>query len=168
MESRTPPLSYLAPPRTPCLVICCPYPNYWSRAQFSSVTQSYRTLCDPMDCSTPGFHVHHQLPGFAQTHVHPFGDAIQPSHPLSSPFTPASFNWSTVGKLKLGCSVDRSQSEHHELGWEKKLHLHFHCPLTIQFSISFSEELTQHALYSAVPAALFPVGILDIFRPHQC
>ena len=52
--------------------------------QFSSVTQSCPTLCDPMDCSTPGFPAHHQLPELAQTRVQ-VGDAIQPSHPLSSP-----------------------------------------------------------------------------------
>ena len=57
--------------------------------QFSSVTQSSPTLCDPMNCSMPGLPVHHQLPEFTQTHVHRVGDAIQPSHPLSSPFPPA-------------------------------------------------------------------------------
>ena len=56
---------------------------------FSSVTQLCLTLCDPMDCSTPGFPVHHQLPEFAQTHVHRDGDAIQPFHPLSPPSLPA-------------------------------------------------------------------------------
>ena len=54
-------------------------------AQFSSVTQSCPTLCNPMNCSTPGLPVHHQLPESTQTHVHWVGDAIQPSHPLSSP-----------------------------------------------------------------------------------
>ena len=53
--------------------------------QFSSVAHSCPALCDPMDCSTPGLPVHHQLPEFTQTHVHWVGDAIQPSHPLSSP-----------------------------------------------------------------------------------
>ena len=53
--------------------------------QLNSVTQSCPTLCDPMDCSTPGLPVHHQLPEFTQTHVHRVGDGIQPSHPLSSP-----------------------------------------------------------------------------------
>ena len=53
--------------------------------QFSSLTQSCPTLCDPMNRSTPGFPVHHQLPEFTQTHVHRVSDAIQPSHPLSSP-----------------------------------------------------------------------------------
>ena len=58
-------------------------------AQFSSATQLCPTLCDPMDCSTPGLPVHHQLPEFTQTHIHRVGDAIQPSHPLSSPSPPA-------------------------------------------------------------------------------
>ena len=57
--------------------------------QFSSVTQLYPTLCDPMNHSTPGLPVHHQLPEFTPTHVHWVGDAIQPSHPLSSPSPPA-------------------------------------------------------------------------------
>ena len=57
--------------------------------QFSSVAQSCLILCDPMDCSMPGLPVHHQLPEFTQTHVHWVGDAIQPSHPLSSPSPPA-------------------------------------------------------------------------------
>ena len=57
--------------------------------QFSSVTQLCPILCDPMNCSTPGLPVHHKLPEFTQTHVHRVGDAIQPSHPLSSPSPPA-------------------------------------------------------------------------------
>ena len=63
-----------------------------SQHQFSSA-QSYLTLCDPMNCSMPGLPVHHQLPEFTQTNVHWVGDAIQPSHPLSSPSPPA-FNLS--------------------------------------------------------------------------
>ena len=55
----------------------------------SSVTQSCPTLCDPMNCSTPGLSVHHQLPEFTQTHFHRVGDAIQPFHPLLSPAPPA-------------------------------------------------------------------------------
>ena len=67
------------------------YVHYKQEANgsFSSVTQSCPTLCDPMNCSTPGFPVHYQLPEFTQTHVHRVGDAIQPSHPLSSPSPPA-------------------------------------------------------------------------------
>jgi len=59
----------------------------------SSVTQSCPTLCNPMDCSMPGFPVHHQLPELTQTHGHWVGDAIQPCHPLSTPSPPA-FNFS--------------------------------------------------------------------------
>ena len=61
----------------------------WLSVQFSSVTQSCPTLCDPMNHSTPGLPVHHELPEFTQTHVHRVCDAIQPSHPLSSPSPPA-------------------------------------------------------------------------------
>ena len=64
-----------------CLLTC----------QFSSVAQSCPSLCDPMDCSTPGLPVHCQLPEFTQTHVHWGSDAIQPSHLLSSP-SPPDFN----------------------------------------------------------------------------
>ena len=63
--------------------------RYANSVQFSSVAQSCPTLCDPMNRSTPGLPVHHQLPEFTQTHVHRVGDAIQPSHPLSSPSPPA-------------------------------------------------------------------------------
>ena len=62
---------------------------YILSVQFSSVTQSCPTLCNPINRSTPGLPVHHQLPEFTQTHVHRVSDAIQPSHPLSSPSPPA-------------------------------------------------------------------------------
>ena len=65
----------------PCLL--------WSFCCYCSVVQSYPTLCDPMDCSSPGFHVLHRLLEFAQTHVHWVGDVTQPSHPLSPPSPPA-------------------------------------------------------------------------------
>ena len=61
----------------------------FSSVQFSSVVQLCQTVSDPMNRSTPGLPVHHQLPGFTQTHVHRVSDAIQPSHPLSSPSPPA-------------------------------------------------------------------------------
>ena len=61
----------------------------FSSVQFSSVSQSCPTLHDPMNCSVPGLPVYHQLPEFTQTHVHQVSDAIQPSHPLSSPSPPA-------------------------------------------------------------------------------
>ena len=61
----------------------------WTSVQFSSVTQSCLTLCDPMNCSTPGLPVHHRLQESTQAHVHWVGDAIQPSHPLLPPSPPA-------------------------------------------------------------------------------
>ena len=69
---------------------------------FSLVPQSCPTVCDPIDCSTPGFPVHHQLPEFTQTHVHRVSDALQPSHPLLSP-SPA-FNLSQHQSLFQGVS----------------------------------------------------------------
>ena len=81
----------------------CPFMDEWKKKiwhtyththremtiQFSSVAQSCPTPCNPMNRSTPGLPVHHQLPEFTQTHVHRVGDTIQPSHPLSSPSPPA-------------------------------------------------------------------------------
>ena len=91
--------------------------------QFSLVTQSCLTLCDPMDCSTPGFPAHHQLPKLTQTHVHWVGDAIQPSHPLSSPSSPA-FNLSQhqdlfqgVGSSHQVAIVLEFQLQHQSFQW---------------------------------------------------
>ena len=61
----------------------------FSSVQFNSVAQSCPTLCDPMNHSTPGLPVHHQLPEITQTHIHRVSDAMQPSHPLLSPSPPA-------------------------------------------------------------------------------
>ena len=69
----------------------CEQEEIWVR--FSSLTQSCPTPCNPMDCNMPGFSVHHQLLELTQTHVHRISDAIQPSHPLSSP-SPSAFNLS--------------------------------------------------------------------------
>ena len=91
----------------------------FSSVQFSSVAQSCPTLCDPMNCSMPGVPVHHQLPEFTQTHVHRVSDAIQLSHPLSSPSPPAPnpsqhlnlFQW--VNSLHEVAKVLEFQLEHH-------------------------------------------------------
>ena len=95
--------------------------------QFSSVAQSCLTLCDPMDCCTPGLPVHHQIPEFTQTHVHWVDDAIQPSHPLSSPSPPA-FNLSQHQGL-LQCvrssyqvaKVLEFQLQHQSFQWTPRL-----------------------------------------------
>ena len=81
--------------------------------QFSSVAQSCVTLCDSMDHSMPGLPVHHQLPEFTQTHLHWAGDAIQPSHPLSSP-SPA-FNLSQYQGLFKWVSSSHQVAEVLEL-----------------------------------------------------
>ena len=92
---------------------------YLLSVQFSPVTQSCLTLCDPMNCSTPGLPVHHQLPEFTQTNVHWVSDAIQPSHPLSSPSPPAPnlsqhqslFQW--VNSSQEAAKVLEFQLQHH-------------------------------------------------------
>ena len=91
--------------------------------QFSSVTQLCSTLCSPMDCSTPGLIVHHQLPELTQTHVHWVGDVIQPSHPLLSPSPPA---------LNL--------SQHQGLFNESALHIRWPKYWSFSFNISLSNE----------------------------
>ena len=77
--------------------------------QFSSVAQSCPTLCDPMNRRTPGLPVHHQLLEFTQTHVHQVGDAIQPSHPLSSPSPPAPNPSQHQGLLSLAAAAKSLQ-----------------------------------------------------------
>ena len=90
--------------------------------QFSSVTQSCPTLCDPMNRSTPGLPVHQQLPEFTQTHVHWVGDAIQPSHPLPSPFSclqsfPASRFFQLVSSSHQVAKVLEFQLQHQSFQW---------------------------------------------------
>ena len=97
--------------------------------QFSSVAESCLTLCNPMDCSMPGLPVHHQLPEFTQTHVHWVGDAIQPSHPLSSPSPPAFnifqhqglFKW--VSSLHQVAKVMEFQLQHQSFQWTPRTDL---------------------------------------------
>ena len=91
----------------------------FSSFQFNSVAQLCLTLCDSMNRSTPGLPIHHHLPEFTQTHVHRVRDAIQPSHPLSSPSPPAPnpsqhqslFQW--VNSLQKGAKVLEFQLQHH-------------------------------------------------------
>ena len=97
--------------------------------QFSSVTQLCPTLCDPMNRSTPGLPVHHQLPQFTQTHVYRVGDAIQPSHPLSSPSPPAPkpsqhqglFQW--VKSSHEVAKVLEFQLQHQSFQWTPRTYL---------------------------------------------
>ena len=78
------------------------YLKWLVQLQLSSVAQSCLSLCNPMDCSMPGFPVHHQIPELAQTCVHQVGDAIQPSHPMLSP-SPAFRVFSKESVLRIRC-----------------------------------------------------------------
>ena len=97
--------------------------RHTSSLQYSSVTRSCPTLCDPMNCRMPGFPVHHQLPEFIQTHVHWVGDAIQPYHPLLSP-SPPTFNLSQhqclfqwVSSSHQVSKVSEFQLKHQSFQW---------------------------------------------------
>ena len=92
--------------------------------QFSSVAQSCPTLCDPMNHSTPGRPVHHHIPEFTQTHVHRVGDAIQPSHPLLSPSSPA-----------------HNPSQHQIFSNESALCMRWPKYWSFSFSINFPKEI---------------------------
>ena len=100
----------------------------WS-VQFSSVTQSCPTLCDAMNCSMPDLPVHHKLLEFTQTHAHQVGDAIRPSHPLSSPSPPASnpsqhqglFQW--VNSSHKVAKVLEFQLQHQSFQWTPRTYL---------------------------------------------
>ena len=103
-------------------------PTTMPSVQFSSVAQSCPTLCDPMKGSTPGLPVHHQLPKSTQTHAHRVSDAIQPSHPLSSP-SPAPnpsqhqglFQW--VNSLHEMAKVLEFQLQHQSFQWTPRTDL---------------------------------------------
>ena len=98
-----------------------------------SVTQSYPTLCDPMDCSTPGLPVPHQHPKFAQVHVHCISGAIQPSHPLDTLFSlcpqsfPASGTFQGVGCLHQVTKILELQLQHQSFQWYWKSFNIFTC-----------------------------------------
>ena len=106
-----------------CLSLNSLVPPTICSVTLSSVAQSCPTLCDSMDCSTPGFPVHHQLPELAQTHVHPVRNAIHPSHPLLSP-SPFAFNL----------------SQHQGLFHEKALCIRWPKYWSFSFNISLSNE----------------------------
>ena len=99
----------------------------FTSVQFSSVAQSCSTLCNPMNSNTPGLPVHHQLPEYTQTHVHRVSDAIQPSHPLSSP------------------SPAPNPSQHQSLlQWVNSSSMRWPKYWSFSFSISPSKEISVH------------------------
>ena len=120
--------------------------------QFSSVAQPCLTLCDPVDCSTPGLPVHHQLPGFTQTPVYWVSDAIQPSHPLSSPSPPAP-----------------NPSQHHRVfSHESVLHIRWPRYWSFSFNISPSNEYSGLISFRTDRLDLLAVqGILKSLLQHH-
>ena len=124
----------------------------FSSFQFSAVAQACPTLCDPMDCSTPGLPVHHQFAEFTQIHVHWVGDAIQPSNPLSSPAPPA-FNL----------------SQHQGLLNESVLHIRRPKYWSFSFSISPSNEYSGQISFRMDWLDLLAVqGVLkSLFQHHS-
>ena len=113
---------------SPCYIFqLCSYTM--KAATVSSVAQLCPTLCDPMNCSTPGLPVHHQLPESTQTHVHCVGDPIQPSHPLLSPSPPAFnlsqhqglFKW--VSSVHQVAKVLEFQLQHQSFQWTPRTDL---------------------------------------------
>ena len=124
---------------TTCRLVSIPFPskmndkdlhaNSLFSVQFSSVAQSCPTVYDPMNCSIPGLPVHHQLPESTQTHIHQVGNAIQLSHPLSSPSPPALslsqhqglFQW--VSSLHQVAKVLEFQLQHQSFQWTPRTDL---------------------------------------------
>ena len=119
--------------------------------QFSSVTQSCSTLCDPMDCSPPGLPVHHQPPEFAQTHVHRVGDAIQPSHPLF-----------LCRPLLLPCIFPSIRIFSKESG------LHIRWPKLVEFQLQHHPSNEYSGLNPhQPPTAIFMSALWDTVPPHE-
>ena len=136
----------------------------WASVQFSSVAQLCPALCDVMNCSTPGLPVQHQLPESTQTHVHRVGDAIQPSHPLSSPSPPAPnpsqhqsfpmsqlFTWGSqsTGVSALALVLPMNTQDWSPLGWTSWTSLQ-----SKGLSRVFSNTTVQkHQFFSAQPSS---------------
>ena len=139
---------------------------WWGAVQFSSIAQLCPTLRDLMNCSTPGLHVHHQLLEFTQTHVHWVSDAIQPSHPLSSPSSPTFslsqhqglFKWINYASAGQSIGVSASTSvlpmniqDWFPLGWTGWISLQSKGPsrvfsnTTVQKHQFFSAQLSSHS-----------------------
>ena len=132
--------------------------------KFSSVAQSCPTLCDPMNHSTPGLHVHHKLPEFTQIHVHRVSDAIQPSHPLSTPFPTAPnpsqhqsvFQWKcfTWGGQSIGISASASFVPKNTQGWSPSEWTGWIALQSKGLSRVFSKTTVQkHQFFSAQPSS---------------
>ena len=154
--------------------------NFTDKHWFGSVTQVVSDFCDPMDCSTPGLPVHHQLLEFTQTHVHWVSNAIQPSHPLSSPTPPAFslsqhqglFKWVSslhqVAKYWIAASASflpMNIQDWSPLGWTGWISLR-----SKGLSRVFSKTTVQkHQFFSAQPIFYSPTltSIPDYWKKHS-
>ena len=131
-----------------------------SSSNSSSVTQSCLTLCDPMNHSMPGLSVHHQLPEFTQTHVHRAGDAIQPSHPLSSPSPPVPNPPSPILNEGFGVIVSvllsiaqRNRKRLYQNAWN--------------VSVLFQMTLFKQKMYLLMPSFLFVcITVKSVIKDH--
>ena len=137
----------------------------YTSVQLTSVTQSCPTLCDSMNGSTPGLLVHHQLPKFIQTHVHQVGDAIQPSHPQSSPSLPAPnpsqyqglFQW--INSSHEVAKVLEFQLQHQSFQWTPRTGLLYNglvgSPCSPRDSQEFFSNTTvqKHQFFGAQPSS---------------
>ena len=131
-----------------------------SSVQFSSVAQSCLTLCDPMNCSMPGYPVHHLLPELAQTHVHQVDDAIQPSHPLSSPSSPA-FNLSQHQGLFRELSSSHQVAKALELSfqqwsfqWIFRVYFFYHWLVWYSCCLRDSQELSPIPQFKSISSSV--------------
>ena len=147
----------------------CPYSNPMCTVQFSRSVMS--TLCNPMNRSTPGLPVHHQLPEFTQTHAHWIGDAIQPSHPLSSPSPPAPnpsqhqglFQW--VNSLHEVAKVLEFQLQHHQpFQWTPRTDLKLTVYYLLACCVLFS--FFHFLLYFSLFLFMFPLFFIDFYWPE--
>ena len=155
--------------------------------QFSSVAQSYLTIYNPMNCSTPGLPVPHQHSELTQTHVHRVSDAIKPSHPLSYPSSPAFnfpqhqglFKW--VSSSHQVAKVLEFQLQHQSFQWTPRTGVHFHpehsfkmdwlALLAVQGTLksllqhhSSKASILQHSAFFIVPTL---TSILDHWKNHS-
>ena len=150
------------------------------QVQFSSVAQSCPTLCDPMNHSTPGLPVHHQLPEFTQTHVHRVGDAMQPSHPLSSPSPPAPnpsqhqgiFQW--VNSLNEVAKVLEFQFQHQSFQWTPRTDLLYYGLVGFPCSPRDSQESSPTPQFKSINSSVLSflhsltlISICDHWKNHS-
>ena len=139
-------------------------PCYQNWIQFSSVAQSCPTLCNPMNRSMPGLPVHHKLLEFTQTHVHRVGDAIQPSHPLSSPAHPAFNLFQWVGSSHPGAKI--LELQHQSFQWILRADISFRMDwfdlLEVQGTL---KSLLQHR---SLKASVFHHSVFLWSNSHIC